>query len=255
MQSSTKIKDIFQYTETFAPICTAMDFDNCGLLVGEMDTKISTVLVALDITKEVVDEAINHNAQLIISHHPVIFNPIKKLSPTDMPYVLAKNNIAALCLHTNLDLATDGGVNFCLAQALSLNNVEFVQNQCLAVGDLNEEMPTKLFANQVKNALGCNGLRFTSGNGTVRRVAVSGGAGGENVFACKSLNADCLVTGEIKHHEILAANSLGIAVVDASHYKTEDIVIGPLVAKLSQKFSNVTFIKSHCFTDKMEYIC
>lgn len=99
----TTIKDILEFFEEFAPVDTAMDFDNCGLLIGSKNKPVSRVLVALDITNEVVDEADRLGAELIISHHPVIFNAIKKLDSSSVPYRLAEKNISAVCMHTNLD--------------------------------------------------------------------------------------------------------------------------------------------------------
>ena len=99
------IRDIMDFTESFAPLSTAADFDNCGLLVGSPLTSVSKVLLALDITPEVISEAADMGAELILSHHPVIFNPLRSLDTSSPAYLLASNGVAALCLHTNLDIA------------------------------------------------------------------------------------------------------------------------------------------------------
>lgn len=250
----TYIKDILKYIETFAPLDTAMDFDNCGLLVGDVDTAISKVLVALDITDKVVAEAIETGAELIISHHPVIFNPLKNLTSDSVVYKLAKNNISALCLHTNLDLSPEFGVNTCLADAVGVKNGMFAEGECLLIGELEKEMTPKEFALVVKKSLGCKGLRFTEACDNVKTVAMCSGSGGEYVSLAKEYNADLLLTGEIKHHEILLANSLNLSIVDAGHFKTEDIVIAPLCNKLSKEFNNIQFVKSCACTDNVQYI-
>lgn len=114
------INDILNYFEEFAPCATQMSFDNAGLIVGDKCTAVSRVLVALDITEDVVNEAESLGCELIISHHPVIFAPIKRLSPSSVPYMLAQKGISAVCMHTNLDLGEKFGVNICLADALGV---------------------------------------------------------------------------------------------------------------------------------------
>lgn len=251
----TKIKDIMSFFEEFAPLDTAMDFDNSGLLVGSADTEISDVLLALDITPEVVLEAERLGCQLIISHHPVIFHPIKRIDTTSVPYMLAARNISALCMHTNLDLSVDFGVNLCLAEAIGAKNTRLCEvGECLFLGELEEELSMEKFAENVKISLGCNGLRYSDCGKKVKKIAVSSGAGGSNVYDAKSVGADVLVTGEIRHHEINDAFFMGLAVVDAGHFKTEDIVISPLCRKLSAKFNDINFTKSALCDDKMKYL-
>ena len=130
----TTVRDILNFTETFAPLDTAADFDNCGVLIGSKDKKITKVLLALDITKDVVKEAKDMGAELIISHHPVIFHPIKSLGENSVPYLLAQAGITALCLHTNLDIAENYGVNVCLANALGLTDCKlYKEDFCYVV--------------------------------------------------------------------------------------------------------------------------
>lgn len=251
----TTINDILNYFETFAPVETAMDFDNCGLLVGDGEAAVTKALVTLDITAEVVEEAKSLGCELIISHHPVIFNPIKKMNPRSVPYLLAKNDIAAVCMHTNLDLAEDFGVNRCLAEAVGIKNpAKSNIGECMMTGELEAGLTSAEFAEKVKRALNCEGLRYTCCGKKIKRVAVACGAGGSDIFAAAAEGADALVTGEIKHHEINAANGLGITVVDAGHFKSEDIVILPLAKRLGEEFSEITFTKSKTYTDNMKYL-
>ena len=146
----TLINDILEFTESFAPSDSAASFDNVGLLVGSGTTSVSKALLALDITKEVVEEAAEIGAQLIISHHPVIFNPLKSMSKDSVPYMLAQNSLSALCLHTNLDIAWDTGVNLCLANTLGLENITFYEGEFLVSGKLKEEISAEDFAKLVK---------------------------------------------------------------------------------------------------------
>lgn len=249
------VREILDFFEEFAPVGTAMDFDNCGLLVGNPDIEIRRVLVSLDITSEVIREAEEKGCELIISHHPVIFSPLKRLSGSDPAYLLAKSGIAAVCMHTNLDLSEKFGVNTCLADAVGIRNVRLAEGgECLFIGELENEVNAAEFARGVKTALDCEGLRFTDPGRMIKTVAVSSGSGGSNVFDAAALGADALVVGEIKHHEINAANALGLCVVDAGHFKSEDVVILPLVKKLSEKFPAVEFSKSESYSDGVRFI-
>lgn len=250
-----KVKDILGFLEALAPTSAAMDFDNVGLLVGSPEAEISRVLLSLDITSEVVEEAAENGCELIVSHHPVIFSPIRSLKAQSVPYLLAQSGIAAVCMHTNLDLSEEFGVNTCLAEAIGLKNVIRSQlGECLFIGELEKAADPRAFAESVKSALFCEGLRYTDVNDSIATVAVASGAGGSDIFAAAAEGADALVTGEIKHHEINAANELGVCVVDAGHFKSEDIVILPLKSRLEAEFPDITFTKSQTYGDKMKYI-
>lgn len=251
----TTINDIMKYFETFAPLATQMDFDNSGLLVGNKETSVKNVLVSLDITEDVVLEANKLGCELIISHHPVIFNPIKHMGTHDPAYLLAGKGIAALCMHTNLDLGTEFGVNIALANAIGVLNPTLADiGECLFTGTLDTDIPMQKFAQNVKQALNCSGLRYTDVNKSVKTVAISSGAGGSNVFEAAKLGADVLVTGEIKHHEINAANAMKINIIDTGHYKSEDVVIIPLIKRLSDKFSDISFTKSKSYSDFIKFV-
>ncbi len=230
-----------------------MDFDNVGLLVGSEDAEISSVTVALDITPEVIDEAVKNGSELIISHHPVIFSPLKRVPRDSAVYRLAENGLSALCLHTNLDISPEFGVNTCLADAVGLKNASFVENECLVLGELDEETDVRTLAKKIKAALSCEGVRFTLGNKPVKKAAVCSGSGGDLALLAREKGADVLITGEIKHHELLDANSADIAVIDAGHFKTEDIAISPLCRMLETKFTSIKFFRSTACTDRVEY--
>lgn len=250
----TTIKDIINYFESFAPVSSAMDFDNVGLLVGDKETEITKVLVALDITSDVVLEAEKLGCELIISHHPVIFAPLKKLNSKNVPYMLISKGISALCMHTNLDLGEIFGVNICLANALGVKNpVKSELGECLFIGELENETDMTDFVLEAKKALDCNGLRYTDSKKTVKKIAVSSGSGGCEIFNAVSEGADVLVVGEIKHHEINFANEAGINIIDAGHFKSEDVVISPLIKHLSTEFPNIIFTKSKAYSDKIKF--
>ena len=133
-----KINDIVAYTQSIAPYESAESWDNVGLLAGSPDEEVSRVLLALDITADVIEEALEKGASMIISHHPVIFEPLRALSPDEPAYLLAKYGIAALCLHTNLDRA-EQGVNTALGAALGLNNTRLFPEDFILTGEPDKE--------------------------------------------------------------------------------------------------------------------
>lgn len=236
-----KLNELITYLNEIAPYETAADWDNVGLLAGCEETEITRVLLALDITPAVVTEAKEQNAQLIISHHPVIFEPLRSLRPGSAPYLLAKHDIAALCLHTNLDRAAQG-VNTALGEALGLSDCALYPDDFLLVGNTDRTYAAADFAARVKERLHAPDVRFT--DGTVSRIALSSGGGGEGVALAAQYGCDAFLTGELKHHQYLAAREAGIAAFDAGHFSTEDVVIEPLKAMLAARFPETTFCKS-----------
>ncbi len=248
----TLIKDIYEYLDTIAPFDTQAEFDNSGLLVGDMDTKVSKVLMCLDITDKVIEEAKDISAQLILSHHPVIFSPIKSIQTDSVVYKLISSKLSALCAHTNLDIAENIGVNSVLAKKLNLQKTTLYPDEFLCVGELETPMTDREFALFVKNALDCKGVRYTKGK-VVKTVAVSSGAGSEGVTLSEKYDFDAFVTGELKHHHFLYAKEKSLCAVEAGHFCTEDIVIDPLKNLLAEHFPDVNFVKSQALTDIVEF--
>ena len=253
IQNITTANDIYKFIDSIAPFSLAMDFDNSGFLAGNKSSVVNKVLISLDVTEDVINEAKKKNVQLIISHHPIIFHPLKNIMSNSIPYKIAKSGISVISAHTNLDLSPNG-VNMCLANALELNNIQLYDGECIAVGNLKEEVSIKQFSLFVKEKLDCKGLRYTNLKHKIKRVAVGGGACGEYIYLAKQLGADVLVTGEIKHNYILEARDIDIAIVDVGHYKSEDVFVQPLIKILSKEFKYVSFEKSETFSDYIEYI-
>ena len=242
----TMVREIYRALDSFAPFSSQMDFDNAGMLVGAPDATVTNVLIALDITSEVVQEAKRIGAELIVSHHPVIFQPMKRLMVDSVPYQLAANGMSAICAHTNLDLA-NGGVNDCLADTLGVQPAEILWVDDLPegiIGELKEEFSPQAFAEWVKTKLQARGVTYTEGARVIRRVAMCGGAGAEVLFAAIASGADAFVTGESKHHLLLAAQDAGITFVTAGHYATEQVVLRPLCKRLQTEFPAVHFAVS-----------
>lgn len=244
-----KVKDVFEYLNGIAPVSLKMDFDNVGILVGDGNSEVGKILVALDITDEVIDEAISLGAELIVSHHPIIFSPLKSLVSTDLIgkklCKLIKNDISAICMHTNLDIA-EGGVNDALMSALggvsaayleySGTDADGVCHGCGRIGELPSEMELCDFLDICKKNLSSNGLRYHDAGLKVKKLAVMGGSGGDCVELAKNMGCDTYVTADIKYNAFLDAKELGINLIDADHFCTENVIVPVLREKLSATF-------------------
>ena len=256
------IKDIYQYIDSFAPFETQMDFDNAGFLVGWEQANVETVLVALDITLPVIREAVDMGAQLIVAHHPVIFNPIKRVSDASVTgekiLLMAENRIGAICAHTNLD-AAQGGVNDCLAHALELGNVVLLEQDGVdqmgrpygigRVGDANtQEMGAAEYAAFVKDKLNAASVRFVDTGKPVRKVAVGGGSCGSMLMEAVQAGCDTFVTSDVKYNIFLDAKEIGLNLMDAGHYATENVVCLAMERFLKEAFPELTvhISQQHC---------
>jgi len=253
-----RICDIYDVINAVAPFSSQLAFDNSGLLVGERSAEVTRALLCLDITPAVAEEARALNASLIISHHPVIFEPLKSLGPQDLPYLLAKNGIAALCCHTNLDLSPVCGVNVALASCLGLRNVRgedvFGEDSVLFSGDLEREMEPREFAVLVKERLGAGAVQWVDAGRPVKRVFFCSGAGGDEIKHAACRGAEAFLTGEIKHHEALEAARLGLSCVAAGHYETEKPFAAFLAAYLKKRFPDTGFLLSRAERPALETV-
>ena len=239
------VGEIYNFIDSFAPFSSALEFDNVGLLVGSEKNKVTKAVVALDVTCDVVDFAHNNGAQLIISHHPIIFSPLKAIPTDSVVYRAIHCGIDIISAHTNLDLSPVLGVNTCLAQRLGLKDISFpLEGHPLVLGSLENAVTSKEFIELVKKSLGSFELRHSPCDKLIQKVAVGGGACGEYAGRIPQLGADAFVTGELKHHEFICAHELGYLAVDAGHFYTENVVIEPLCRKLSERFTDVEFISS-----------
>lgn len=253
------VGEIFKFIDGFAPFRLAMDFDNAGLLVGESGAQVQKALLALDITPAVVREAAEQKAQLIISHHPVIFHPLRCLRPETASYLLARHGIAAICAHTNLDVAA-GGVNSCLAERLALKHVRTLKEyggSGLAealMGETDRAYGPEEFARRAGEALGCDGLFYADGGQKISTVGLCGGAGSDYLQTAAGLGCQAFVTGEAKHHELIEAANLGVTLVAAGHYDTEEVVIRPLLELLRKRFPDVMFARAQSSHRPAKYL-
>ena len=253
--------DIYAEMQRYAPLELAEGWDNPGLLV-DCGREVSRVLVTLDITPEVVEEAARKGCQLIVSHHPVIFSPLKKLGGQDVAFQLVKNGISAICMHTNLD-AAEGGVNEVLAGFFGMREMEVFAEGCGRVGSIDPITVPELAkkAHQVL-ASRCNQpldgpavqVKFADTGKVVRRLAVISGAGGSMFEDALAVGADCLLTGEANHHAAIDAVRLGLSLVAAGHYATEFPVCAAIADRLRAAFPELEVRVSGENRDPFTYI-
>lgn len=234
------IKQIYDFIDRIAPFDRAFSFDNCGLLVGNQKSEVAVCIVALDMTASVLEFAKRQKADLIITHHPVIFNPMRSVRGDDLVYQLIQNNIAVISAHTNLDIS-EGGVNDCLAKRLCLTDIIPFENEdnIGRVGALPHAMSCREFAAYVKEKISAKAVHFTDCNRQISTVAVLGGEGSD--FVIQSQSYDAYLTGEVKYHIYSQAQNAGIQLFVAGHYETEAVVLEPLKAIFSADFTEVGF--------------
>lgn len=254
------VKEIESFLFSKAPKELAMEWDNVGLLVGFPDREVKKILVALDITGEVVDEALEMGADLIVAHHPVMNCAWEKVQSirddTVQGSILIKmltGGLSGICMHTNLD-AVEGGVNDALARRLGLIGVEQLHPDGVdpegraygigRVGKVEEYPDARAFSTFVRQALNANGLRFEDAGKPVHRVAVGGGACGGMLSDAAYQGCDTFVTADVKYDVFLTARALGINLIDAGHFSTEDVVCPVLVEWLQKRFPETSVVRS-----------
>lgn len=261
----TKVTDILEYLESLAPAAMQESWDNVGLLCGSKNKEVKKIFVALDPFESVCREAVEAGADLLVTHHPLIFQPAKAVTDDTgvgrAILVLASHGICAINAHTNLDCAP-GGVNDTLAKAVGLRNIEVVNPTgvdaqgrpwgLLRMGEV-IEMALSDFLAQVKQALGCKCLKFVDGGKPVRKVAVGGGSCGSEMGKAIQAGCDTFVTADLKYNQYWDAKEAGLNLIDAGHFHTENPVCAVLAEKLRQAFPDVEVILSQNHTDCADF--
>lgn len=259
------VNDILVYLETLAPRSMKMDWDNVGLLCGSRSQEVKKILVALDPFESVCREAAQYGADLLVTHHPLIFQPAKSVTDEDgvgrAILQLVRSGISAINAHTNLDCAP-GGVNDVLAAKVGLSNVQVLSPSgvdeeghpwgLIRSGEV-EPIPLEQFLGQVKEALGCEGLRYASSGKSVCKVAVGGGACAGSLWEVAHAGCDTFVTADVRYNQFWDAQELGVNLIDAGHFHTENPVVAVLAAKLQAAFPDVEVKISENHGDCMKF--
>lgn len=231
-----KVKDFYGYLNSIAPFETQEDWDNSGMLVGDMNAEVKKVAVVLDITHEEIKKAKAIGADLIISHHPVIFNPIKSVTRGSVPYELVASSINALCCHTPLDIA-DGGTNDSLAELLGIE-VTRTEDPILRLGTV-EPTTAENLAGKIAKTLNTK-VRYADAGRKIEKIAICTGAGCSLIEAAGEI--DAFITGDASHHNFLDCIQAGITLIAAGHYETEIVVVPVLVKKLQAQFPDIEIV-------------
>ncbi|MBR6791237.1 MAG: Nif3-like dinuclear metal center hexameric protein [Oscillospiraceae bacterium] len=234
----TTVSDIRREIDRIAPFNTAEDFDNVGLLVGG-DGEVRRCLVTLDVTADAVSEAVEKGCSLILSHHPVIFHAMKRIAADSVPGLLLRNGITVISAHTNVDKAL---LNDRLAELLGIEKLSELPGSggCACIALPPEEMTASELAAYCREKLGSGGRVFDSGR-PVRKLALCCGGGGSFVYDLPE-EADCLVSGDMKHDQVIEAVNRGVSLIDLGHFETERHFVPMMAELLGKTFPDVEFI-------------
>lgn len=252
-----KVSDIYKEIDNLAPFSAQLEWDNSGLLVGNMDNEVKKILVTLDITCDVAKEAIEKGCDMIISHHPIIFSPLKRLDDNEPVVMLAKNNISAICMHTCFDVA-DGGMNDILCRTLGftpqLNTVLDDEENVGRIIKLQKDMSVLEVACLIKEKLGNKSVKFYDTKEVVDVIGICSGSASEFIFEAKEKGCDLFITGDVKHHDFINAKNIGLSIIDAGHYYTENIFFDTLKNYLNSRILELEIINSEKNIDIVEVI-
>lgn len=258
---AVKVQQVLEILEQIAPPELACSWDNVGLLV-DAGRPVTSIMTALDITADVVRDAAESGCELIVSHHPVIFDPLRRVTAEDVPAMLLQNGISAICMHTNLDAAA-GGVNEVLADIFGMQDPEPFAEGCGRVGSIEPiTVPQLACKSQQELAARCNApdvgpavqVKFADTGKPVQRLAVISGAGGSLFEEALAVGADCLLTGEANHHHACDAKRLGLSLIAAGHYATEFPVTAAVAEKLRAALPGVEVLVSTANKDPYTYL-
>ena len=238
------VYDIYDFLDEKYDFSSALEYDNVGLLVGDGREKVTGVLVTLDCTDEAISEAVKQGANLIVTHHPVIFDPLKTVTEQSLIYRLIRNGISVISAHTNLDQA-DGGVNDALAEAIGLSDIEKISDSegfFYRIGELSEPMTSEELAKTVSETLP---VKYVGSSTFIKRVAVCSGSGGSMLGEVINTGVDAYVTADIKHNVFMDAHASGLTLIEAGHFNSEDIIVEPLSNELRAAFPDLSVTAFH----------
>ena len=241
--------EIYDFLNEKFDFSTKMDWDNVGLLVGNGRDTVKGILVCLDLTEQSLADAVKQGANLIITHHPVVFDGLKTVTTDGLIYPAARNGISIISAHTNLD-AADGGINDYLARLVGLTNIERAPDKpgifysVGRVGEFEEPISADELAEKLSKVLKTN-ITYVGENKFIKKLAVCSGGGGGLYTEALSTGADAYLSGDFKYDHFMAAYPIGFALFDAGHFPTEDIIITPVANLLRENFPDIPVFETH----------
>ncbi len=264
-----RLKKILEYMEKWAPKSLIDDWDNTGFQIGSKEKNIKNILIALDLDADIVKKAIEGEFDLIITHHPIIFKPLKSIIYEDpkekLIFDLIKNDIAVYNAHSNLDLAI-GGVSDALSKELNIENTrclkETFKEEVLGksisygygrIGDI-RKTSLENFIKVIKKSLNIDYLvLYGSIDKSIRKVAVCGGSGSDFIKDAVQAKADLYITGDIKYHEAQYAYERGLTLIDIGHFHSEKLILPVIKKYLEKEFRllNIEFVMEQTLPEKI----
>ena len=259
-----KLRELTGFLESIADLSLQESYDNSGLIFGNPEMEITSVLCSLDCTKKVLIEAKERNCNVVVSHHPIVFSGIKKFNErnyVDQAIIYAiKNDIAIYAIHTNLDNVFQHGVNQKIAQRLDLQNLQILSPKpglektgAGIIGNLKQGLASSDFLSFVKKQLHTLLVRHTRLlKDPIQKVAIAGGSGAFLIKEAIRSNADVFITADIKYHDFFDAND-EILLMDVGHYESEQFTIELLYELISQNFSKFATHYTKISTNPVHY--
>ena len=261
-----RVKDFIEIIEEFAPINLKEDFDNVGLMVGDKEKEVKRILLSLDCTLEVIEEANTHNEEIIITHHPLIFRKPSNITTDTLVgkkiIKLIKNDISLYSSHTNLDSAS-GGLNETIVNILGFDSKELIENNKNArnkneglgrIIRLDKAINLNDLVELVKEKLNIEGLKVVKASQEVKNIAVINGSGSDFIDIAYRKGADCIITGDTTYHYASDYKEMGVSIIDTGHFSSEWIVFLEVIKKLQNKLSDVEIIISQHSNDPYTFV-
>ncbi len=247
------VADVYDVLDRAAPFSCQENYDNSGLVIGNMNNEISGILVALDVTREIAEEARERGVQLIVTHHPPIFRAIKRIDTSSVPALLAAEGINVISAHTNFDSAVMNDV-LCGVLDLIPQRPLHIENgvKCGYICECSPVCAADI-AREIKSALNCNVVRYNDCGRKISTVAVCSGSGGDFLEDVIDSGCDAYITGDVKHNVFIDAHNAGVTVFDAGHFCTENIFCETVRHMLSEKLPDVECAVASSNRDILSY--
>lgn len=258
-----KVNNIIKEMELLAPTYLKEDFDNVGLMVGDKNKEVKKVLLALDCTLKVIEEAKKENVELIITHHPLIFKRPSSITTDTLQgkkiIELIKNDISLYSSHTNLD-SVENGLNDTIVSILGFDNSKILEKNKRddkaglgRIVSLNESIQLEDLISKIKKSLNINNLRVVKGKDKVNKIAIINGSGQDFIGKAVALGADCIITGDTTYHFASDYKEMKISILDVGHFASEQITFFNVMENLKEKFKDVEFITSTVEEDPFSF--
>lgn len=259
---SFKVKDLCNIIEEFAPQNLKEDYDNVGLMVGNTEAYVNSILMALDCTLDVIDEAVEKKCNMIITHHPLLFRKPASITNETLQGAkilkLAENKINLYSAHTNFD-SVSGGLNDIIVELLGFGRGKVIEANGEGSGigrfvELKTPVTLDRLCSIIKDKLGIENLRYCGEEDKeIRKIAVINGSGQDFLESSRKLGAECVITGDTSYHYVSDYNEIGMCIIDAGHFGTEwpavKVAASKLQAALNKKELNINVYVSNCNID------